>query len=167
MSCEMSEAYARLFPMDNENKKQLCEMCGFGMADTGEGAFDLECQCASQQSPEFYVYEAGIEQIWADPTKNNFYVMRNGEMRYHLYKDEEQDDYEVIKYTSDFFELGIKTDKDLEELLDTNKLESLNNPWFEIFNDQDEFWEYGDVFFELDTAIATAIQLGKEKGFTV
>jgi hypothetical protein len=28
-------------------------------------------------------------------------------------------------------------------------------------------WEYGDVFFELDTAIAKAIELGKEKGFTV
>jgi hypothetical protein len=113
------------------------------------------------------VYEAGIEQIWADPSKNNFYVMRNGEMRYHLYNNEEQDDYEVIKYTSDFFELGINTDKDLEELIDTNRLECLNNPWFEIFHDQDEMWEYGDVFFELDTAIATAIELGKEKGFTV
>lgn len=162
----MSGAYARLFPMDNK-EKQVCEMCGFAMSDSGEGAFDFECQCANQQSPEFYVYESGIEEVWHRRTENNFYVMRNGEMRYHLYKDDDHEDYEVIKYTSDFFELGIKSDKDLEELLDTNRLESLNNPWFEIFHDQDEYWEYGDVFFELDTAIAKAIELGKEKGFMV
>lgn len=147
-------------------EKQVCEMCQQVMGDTNENQFDLQCQCANQQSPEFYVYESGSEVVWRSDSTNNFYVMRCGEMKYLLYNNEERDDYEVIKYTSDFYENNIRTDQDIEELLDL-RLECVNNPWFEICHDQDGEWEYGDVFFELDEAIAKAIELGKEKGFMV
>jgi hypothetical protein len=148
-------------------EKQICEICGSAMTDKGEGAFELECVCAKQQSPEFYVYENDSEAVWSDRTKNNFYVVRNGEMKYLLFNNEERDDYEVIRYTSDFLSNNITTDEDLDELLDTTRLESVNNPWFEIFHFEDSSWEYGEVFFKLDTAVAQAIKLGTEEGFMV
>jgi len=162
----MSVGYARLSPMDNENKKQVCEMCGFAMSDTGEGAFELECQCANQQAPEFYVYD-DTEQVWADPTKSNFFVVRCGEMRYFLYHNEEEDGHEVIRYTSDFYDNKIFTDKEIEELLDSDKLYCVNNPWFEIRHDQDDSEDDTECYFALDEAVAKAIELGKEKGFMV
>lgn len=161
----MSLAYARLFPMDNK-EKQVCEMCGFAMSDSGEGAFDFECQCANQQSPEFYVYD-DTEQIWADPKTTNFYVVRCGEMRYFLYHNEEQDGHEVIRYTSDLFENNIKTDEVFNELTDKGELYCVNNPWFEIRHDQDDSEDDTECYFSLDKAIAKAIELGKEKGFMV
>lgn len=152
--------------METEPQRPPCEMCGQIIEAGFENEMLLECLCATQQAPEFYVYEDS-EQVWAKPTETNFYVMRCGEMKYFLYNNEERDDHEVIRYTSDFFENNIRTDEDINALLDAERLECINNPWFEIFHDQDESWEYGDVFFELDTAITKAIELGKEKGFMV
>lgn len=108
-------------------------------------------------SPEFYVWETGYEEVWADKD-NPFFVVRNGEMRIH--KTNADGSVDVIRYTDALLKLGIENDKQLADW--TNQDEELvsvsMNPWYEIYSINDTGY-YSEPFFELDKAIAYAEEM--------
>ena len=118
-----------------------------------------------RQNAEFYVSDSdGHEVVWADESLTEWCVIRAGEMKTYYIPDEEEEF--VIRYTSDLDEAGIVNDTELEKVMTIGEpvWTSVFNPWFEVTSDTAENgWDSESVFHELDTAIAYAISLGKNK----
>lgn len=119
----------------------------------------------SKQDSAFYTDQAGTQVVWDEDPHKRFYVVRAGEMRIHAKKNAEDDDYQVIRYTDDLEDFGIKDDKALAEWSDKGDdvFAWHNNSWFEVYDDKDS-----DVFSEpyhtLDDAIAYAVLLSNTFG---
>lgn len=119
----------------------------------------LGCVCETNKEEmntldaAFFVNEVGAETVWSDGDKPA-YVVRNGEMRI-AYDDR------VIRYTNDLIHAGITTDKKLYNAVDSQKLEFVNNAWFEVWmsNDPDYFSE---PIHDLASAIEEARKLNSE-----
>lgn len=108
-------------------------------------------------APEFYVWETGYEEVWADKD-NPFFVVRNGEMRIH--KTNADGSVDVIRYTDALLKLGIENDKQLTDFIgkDEELVSVSMNPWYEIYSINDTDY-YSEPFFELDKAIAYAEEM--------
>jgi hypothetical protein len=80
--------------------------------------------------PEFYVSENGYELV---DRSANYLIVRNGEMRIHDNRPSHKGN--VYRYTSDLIHAGI-TENNLYELIDAEHLELIDNPWFEVWNSE-------------------------------
>ncbi len=110
----------------------------------------------TQTSPEFYVWESSYEYIDSVSPYGKYSVVRNGDMRF-IYKNADGTE-DILRYTTDLFDKGIKTDEELWKLIQDETIEMDNNPWFEVWNTLDDTEEY-EVMFELDTARNLAQEL--------
>jgi hypothetical protein len=100
------------------------------------------------ESPEFYVNCATAEYVWEG---KQYYVLRNGDMRI-IYDDE------IIRYTDHLLAAGIKDDETLQDLIMSDKISLIENPWFEVVNDADPS-DDGEVYDTLSDAIERAEEL--------
>lgn len=107
-------------------------------------------------SPEFYVWETGYEEVWADKD-NPFFVVRNGEMRIH--KTEKDGSVKIIRYTDALLK-EISNDRELSKLYEQDEelLTIVMNPWFEIYSIHHTDY-YSEPFSELDKAIDYAREM--------
>jgi hypothetical protein len=80
--------------------------------------------------PEFYVSENGYELV---DRSANYLIVRNGEMRIHDNRPSHKGN--VYRYTNDLIHAGI-TESNLYELINTEQLELIDNPWFEVWNSE-------------------------------
>ncbi len=112
-------------------------------------------------SPEFWVWETNHESVWG-VEGNPFFVVRNGEMRFHA-RRELDDDVEIIRYTDRLERFGITTDKELEAWLDKGDeyFHSAMNPWFEVWSANDTEY-YSEPMFNAQEAKEFAIKLFAE-----
>lgn len=137
---------------------QTCEVCQVILDDLDP----LEpCSCANRQSPEFYKWGAGSDIVYYT---ENFEVACVGEMRIYVsYKNASGLIERTIRYADDLEQLGINTDKDLQEhynLGEESFCVSLN-PWFEVYSTENEE-TYSDPIYELDEAVALAVKWQEE-----
>lgn len=116
-----------------------------------------------KQSAEFYVFEPGYEHIYHISPYGKYAIVRNGDMKL-IYKNADGTE-DTLRYTSDLFDKGIKTDRQLWELIQNETIWVDNNPWFEVWNLLDDS-EESDVYFELDTAREVAQQLYESENLT-
>jgi CRP-like cAMP-binding protein len=107
-----------------------------------------------RQDASFYTYDSGTQAVWEE-VGNPFYVVRCGEMRIHAVNDNGSD--VVIRYTDQLEDFGVKTDEDLNEWSAKGEevFEWVNNPWFEVYTDEDPDFPSG-VYDTLDDAIEFA-----------
>jgi hypothetical protein len=109
--------------------------------------------------PAFYVWENGFEEVWG-VEGNPFFVVRNGEMRFHTSEDGSD---LVIRYTNRLEEFGIKNDKQLAEwsAKPEDEFSWVNNAWFEIYSVKDLDW-FSSPFHDLQEAADYAKELFKK-----
>ena len=93
----------------------------------------------ARQDSSFYTNKEGAEMVWQEEG-NEFYVVRNGEMRIN-YGDR------VMRYTSDLEEAGIDTDQKLLDLHEAEAIEFINNSCFEVWSSQDT--EYFSIMLKV------------------
>lgn len=107
-----------------------------------------------RQDSAFYTDDD--QQVVWEREGNPFYVLRCGEMRIHA-RHNEDDDYEVIRYTSYLEDFGIKTDADLAKWTDKGEdfFDWVNNSWFEVAHEDDGDYA-SEPFHSLDDAIEFA-----------
>lgn len=94
--------------------------------------------------------DTDTEQVVWEVSDCDFYVIRAGEMRI---RDLERD--EIIRYTDQLLNAGILDDQALLDLEQQEKIEVINNAWFEVWNKQDSYW-CSDPFFDIYEAIEFA-----------
>lgn len=111
----------------------------------------------SNNYPEFYVSENGFELV---DRSANYLIVRNGEMRIH----DNRPNYEgnVYRYTSDLIHAGI-TESNLYELMNAEQIEVIDNPWFEVWNSENNPNDYeSDAIHELSDAEKILTELESE-----
>ncbi len=109
-----------------------------------------------KQSAEFYVWESSYEHIYSISPYGKYEIIRNGDMRF-TYKNPDGTE-DILRYTSDLFDKGIRTDGELDYAIKKEIIEIDDSPWFEVLNTLDQSEEY-EVMFELDTARKLAQEL--------
>ena len=121
----------------------------------GDGCDGLAVHSPIQEAP-FYVYSSEWQTVW-QVEGNTRYVVRNGEMRIHA-RNNVENEYRVIRYSDDLEKVGVTTVAELIAL--ENKGEDYfiwdDNPWFEVWDTEDETYE--EVFDTLDNAVAFATE---------
>lgn len=120
-----------------------------------------------RQDPAFYVWDANAHQHIATVTMGDreVRVFCDGEMRLNLWESKEArergDDPEVILYCDRLMRAGIDTDEKLREADEAERIEWVNNAWFDLY-------AYGDgivdgwldcVDFELDGMVLGASEI--------
>ena len=108
-------------------------------------------------SPEFYVWDNGYEYIYEKRPFGKYEIVRNGEMRI-IYKNPNGTE-DILRYTDNLFDKGIKTDKQLEQAIEDETIEIIDNPWFEVWDMTLDNEDLGEVFFDLDEAEHLATKL--------
>lgn len=98
----------------------------------------------TRQDACFYVNGQSTESVWEG---DRYAVIRNGEMRL-AYKGQ------IIRYTDDLERIGVCTDDDLEQLLQSGR-EFSDNPWFEVIDTEDPT-DDGELYDYLDDAVERA-----------
>lgn len=107
--------------------------------------------------PEFYVSENGYELV---DRSANYLIVRNGEMRIHDNRPTHKGN--VYRYTSDLIHAGI-TESNLYELINAEHLELIDNPWFEVWNSENNPEDYeSDAIDELINAEKILTELESE-----
>lgn len=114
----------------------------------------------SRNDAAFYTDSHDAEVLWRPEGSNpkKVRVYRNGEMRINY--TEPSGEISVLRYTQDLDEKGIDTDEKLFEAEKSEKIEWINNPWFEVA------WvdnEDGEIVDRLDEAIEYAKKLFEEE----
>jgi hypothetical protein len=119
----------------------------------------------ARQDAAFYVdlFDAVAEVGLADASRV-ITVRCVGDMKIILWKSEDCDRGDednivaVIRNSDDLIAAGIASDEKLQEFED--HIEWENNPWFELFDSNDEaFHDLGEVYHDLDDAIGGAIKV--------
>ena len=106
-----------------------------------------------QDDAAFYTDGGGATLIaQASGQGGDYSVYAVGEMRIHY-------NGSVLRYTSDLFDAGIKTDADLE-LIGPDEWE--NNPWFEVFEDDNGDSGWNEIFHSAREAVEYAIKMASE-----
>jgi hypothetical protein len=70
-------------------------------------------------------------------------------------------DDRVIRYTNDLIHAGITTDKKLYNAIDSQKLEFVNNAWFEVWMNDDPDY-FSEPIHDLASAIEEARKLNSD-----
>jgi hypothetical protein len=106
-----------------------------------------------REDSAFYTYSQDSEIVWQD-SENDFYVIRNGEMRINAI--DERGQHWIIRYTDQLENFGITNDEQLAKWLKNELMfDWISNPWFEVCRKSDSYWE-SDVYDNLTGAINSA-----------
>jgi len=94
-----------------------------------------------QKDPAFYVWGYGGHELVATVRYGDreIRVYCDGEMRVHVWESKEAqergDSPDIVRYCDDLAGVGITTDRDLDMLLGEERLEWVNNAWFDLYDD--------------------------------
>lgn len=115
------------------------------------------------QDSAFYTNDSGTEVVWDNDPNKRFYVVRSGEMRIHYSPDLEN--HQVIRYTDQLEEIGVKTDEDLEKFtaLGEEMFSWIHNSWFEVYDAKHKSW-YSEPIHEFTEAVEFALSLSEKYG---
>jgi len=95
---------------------------------------------AARKGSEFYC--DGYGHSWVASVEVEglpvVHVYCDGEMRLHI--NGEDDDREVVRYSHDF-PAWLNSDKVMSEALESEKIEFHNNPWFDLYQEAEDFPE--------------------------
>jgi hypothetical protein len=116
----------------------------------------------------FYVFGDGggtheqtASVTYGDRTIN---IYRDGEMRYLKWSSIEAknngEDPTVIRYSDRLIESGITNDEQLYKAIDIELIEMDNNPWFDLYDDNDEHLDC--VCDTLESAVTAASAMIKK-----
>ena len=127
-------------------------------------AFIYDPDTQERDDAAFYVWDANGHQHIANVVYGNreVGVYCDGEMRIHLWADkaarEQGETPEIIRYTDRLNAAGITTDTALYAAIDAERLEFINNTWFDLYmSDETNNGEHADtVTHTLTDAIAAA-----------
>lgn len=121
----------------------------------------------THQDSAFYTLDAQAHQIVATVLcgTREVRVFCDGEMRIHLWESKEArdrgDHYEVIRYCDRLIEAGITNDKELAKAQEEERLEWVNNSWFDLYAYDEGFdgKHLDAVSHEVETAVLQACEL--------
>jgi hypothetical protein len=111
----------------------------------------------------FYVHSNDWETVWDENPR--FYVCRNGEMRINA-RTNVENEYSIIRYSTDLERLGVTTDAELRELEARGEDYFIwdNNPWFEVCSRKDGDADFCQIMDSLDDAVTYAVSLWEKHG---
>lgn len=114
-----------------------------------------------RRSPEFYVDGSGHTLV-ASVSKgdNEIHIYCDGEMRYELFHNPDTAPYATVRTAADWEGTKITNDFMLQNLSGTPDCELVNNPWFDLYDQDGEHLDF--VGADIDEMILQAGILLKE-----
>ena len=97
----------------------------------------------SREDAAFFTYDHGSMLVWQTEDKT-VRVYKNGEMRINY--TEGDGTVSVLRYTEDLDYKGLDTDEKLFAAERAEKIEWINNPWFEVVWEDNEDGEISDGY---------------------